>query len=464
LFIAVLSGAGGAWAQAPSAAESPAPPQGIEEVVITAQRRSESAGRAALPVSVLAPDDLRAAGVVKPQELGDLVPALQVANTAAPIPIYYLRGAGNFTGNALTDSAVAFNVGGVFIGRPHATAGFFYDLERIEVLKGPQGTLYGRNATGGAINVVPRNPQIGEWDGEANAEYGNEDYLRVDGAVNVPFGEKAALRTALFHVSHDGCMDDGMDDQDDTAGRVSLLMDPTDQLSIQLTADYFDQGAAGPGSMPVALDPDNRFGISSPETDAFLATQTNFLVRRGFNPIDRNQYLDNQFWGLSGTVDWYTDAGTVTVIPAYREGHLDTISTGTGVLVTTLEDDRQTSLEARLASDLDGRFDYIAGVYWFDETNDMPLFVPNTQYSLAVQEYSTGVESAAAFARLTYELTESMRGTLGARYTHEDKFFEGSFQSSVRSCPPTDLDGCPDAARIPTDQLTPVVVVPDGQV
>src|SRR5262245_12652059 len=240
-----------AWAQTPPpGAAAAAPPAGIEEVVITAQRRSESVGRAALPVSVLAPDDLRPAGIVKPQELSDLVPGLEVANTAAPISVFYLRGAGNFTGNALTDSAVAFNFDGVYIGRPHATAGFFYDLERIEVLKGPQGTLYGRNATGGAINVLPRRPHLGAWGSELSAEYGNEDYLRFDGALNVPFGDKAALRTALFHVDHDGYMNDGMDDQDDTAGRASFLVEPTDALSIEVTADYFDQDGRGPGSTP----------------------------------------------------------------------------------------------------------------------------------------------------------------------------------------------------------------------
>jgi iron complex outermembrane receptor protein len=193
------------WAQVlPSEGGTALPSQRLEEVVVTAQRRAESVQRAAVAVSVITPGDLREAGVTKPQEITDLAPALQVAASAAPISVFYLRGAGNFTGNALTDSAVAFNVGDVYIGRPHSTAGFFYDLERIEILKGPQGTLYGRNATAGAINVVPRRPKIDSWDGEVNAEYGNEDYLRVDGALNIPLGRHAAVRTAGLHVSHDG--------------------------------------------------------------------------------------------------------------------------------------------------------------------------------------------------------------------------------------------------------------------
>jgi iron complex outermembrane receptor protein len=226
--------------------------------------------------------------------------------------------------------------------------------------------------------------------------------------------------------------------------------------------DYFDQGGRGPGSTPLALDPDNRFGISSAQSGAYLQGQPNAIAGRNFNPIPPTQHLDNQFSGVSATLDWSTGIGTFTLLPAYRESHLDTVGTTTAVTVTTLEDDRQTSIEARLASDLSGMFHYIVGAYYFDEVNDIPLFVPNTQYTMSVQQYETGVESAAAFGRLTYELTESLRATAGVRYTDEDKFFDGSFESSVRLCPPVPIARCPNAARIPVTQLTPVVTFPDG--
>src|SRR5687768_2341542 len=182
---AALLLAGPGWPQSGPPADGPARPvTRLEEVEVTAQRRPEILRRAAVAASVLTQDDLRDANVTRPQELTGLVPSLQVAATAAPISVYYLRGVGNFTGNALTDSAVAFNVDGVSIGRPHSTGGFFYDLERIEVLKGPQGTLYGRNATGGAINVLPRHPELGARGGEASAGFGNEGYLHLDGVLN----------------------------------------------------------------------------------------------------------------------------------------------------------------------------------------------------------------------------------------------------------------------------------------
>ena len=138
---------------------------------------------------MVTPDELRDAGVSKPQELTELVPSLQVAASAAPISVYYLRGVGNFTGNTLTDSAIAFNVDGVFIGRPHSTAGFFYDLERIEVLKGPAGHVVWPQCDRRRHQCAAERLRYWDaWGGEASGEFGNEDSLRFDGVVNVPLG------------------------------------------------------------------------------------------------------------------------------------------------------------------------------------------------------------------------------------------------------------------------------------
>jgi len=137
--------------EGPASADS-----GLQEIVVTAQRREETLQKAALPVSAVSGETIRDAGIFKPTDLTSLVPALQVSTSAGPYNLFYLRGVGNFNGNALSDSAIAFNVDGVYLGRPSSTTGFFYDLRRVEVVKGPQGTLYGRNATGGAINVITR--------------------------------------------------------------------------------------------------------------------------------------------------------------------------------------------------------------------------------------------------------------------------------------------------------------------
>ncbi len=402
--------------------------KGIEEIVVTAQRREEGAQHAAIALTALSGEELRDAGVTRPQELTHLDPSLQVANISSPTALFYLRGVGNLTGTSLADPAVAFNFNDVYIARPSSTGAFFYDLDRVEILKGPQGTLYGRNATGGAINVLPRRPVIGDSSGELFVDYGNYDSMRVDGAVNIPFGDQAALRLAGIRVRHDAYMNDTTDDQDDSGGRLSFLVNPSSGLSIRIVADYFNQDGGGAGSTPIAVGPDHRFGLSSAQGGAFYQTQRVSIAGRNFNPIPGNQSVDNQFWGVSSTVDWQTDLGTVTIVPAYREGHLDTITSGSGSTLTFVEDDQQASLEARLASDSDRRLSYIVGAYYLDETDDVDHFVPNPQYNMSIQIPKSGVDSGAVFGSLTVAVTTDVRATAGVRYTEDDKFFNGTFE------------------------------------
>ena len=268
------------------------------------------------------------------------------------------------------------------------------------------------------------------------------------------------MRVAGYHAEHDGYMNDGLDDQDDSAGRLSFLLAPNDELSIRVVADYFDQGGLGTGSTPIALDPDNRYGISAAEGGAYYETQWQ---------RDRSAQLQCDaahaaHWTTSSgasTRRWTgrLPSGTFTLLPAYRESHLDTEGAAIGTNVITREDDRQESLEARFASNLDGRFSYIVGAYYFDEKNHVPQFVPNTQYTMSVQDYDTGVESAAAFGELTFPFTESLRATVGARYTHEEKFLRGTLQQlTAPSCP----SACPGLERIPVTQVTPLTSETDA--
>jgi len=169
--------------------------EGLDEIVVTAQRREENLQRTALAVSAVTGDDLTKSGITETSNLGRLVPSLVVQPTGGTTS-FFLRGVGTNSQNSFSENAVAFNFNGIYVGRPTAPAGVFYDLERVEVVKGPQGTLYGRNATGGAINVIPRKPTLGEFGGEASFEYGNYDSKKGSLALNIPFGEVAALRSA----------------------------------------------------------------------------------------------------------------------------------------------------------------------------------------------------------------------------------------------------------------------------
>ena len=171
----------------------------------------------------MTPAELANAGVVTPTSLNASVPSLFVTRGGGATTSFFIRGVGNFTNNGYSDPAVAFNVDQVYYGRPTATTGTFYDLDRIEVLKGPQGTLYGRNATGGAINIIPTKPKLGELSGYASAGYGRFNAVDLEGAVNVPLGQGAALRLSGKYFDTEGFNDDGTSDEVGHAVRAQLL-------------------------------------------------------------------------------------------------------------------------------------------------------------------------------------------------------------------------------------------------
>ena len=189
----------------------------LEEIVVTAQRREENLQHAAVAVTVLTGSDLQGTGTLHQQDLTQLVPSLQVSTAAGPYPLFYLRGVGNFNGNAFSDSAVAVNLDNVLIARPSSTAGMFYDLSRVEVLKGPQGTLYGRNATGGAINVISNKP-TDEFSGAGTIDIGNYRTKIISGFINVPLTSTLDARLAVQSSQHAGYMSDGNDDDRGQAG------------------------------------------------------------------------------------------------------------------------------------------------------------------------------------------------------------------------------------------------------
>jgi len=431
----------------------------IQDIVVTAQRRSESLQKAAIAVSAIGGDELRNTGITQPTALGNVVPSLQVAPAAGPYNLFYLRGVGNFNGNAFSDSAIAFNFAGVYLGRPSATSGFFYDLERVEVVKGPQGTLYGRNATGGAINVLPQKPQLGAWGGFAGVDVGNYAALRLDAALNVPIGERAAARIAAMRVKHDGYMNDGTDDQDDVGLRGSLRFEPSSAVHLNLIADYFDQDGRGVGMTPLlapqgvataaTISPDSRIGIFSPQGQAFYTSQRAGLLGRPFQPFPSGfqPYLRNNFFGIAGSAEWVSDFGTLTILPSYREGHLNYNSFTPGFQVNAVERNAQTSVEARFATPESKPLRALLGAFYYHDHTYGPYgdYASNwnAQYD---KDMLLNTTSKALFGRLTYAVTPDIRLTIGGRQTWEDKDFTGSRVSLTRICTAA---SCPTAPSLP---------------
>lgn len=417
----------------------------LEEVTVTAQRRSESLEHAALAITAISSDQLTDSGATRVQDLTNLIPSLQVATAAGPYPLFYVRGVGNFNGNPLSDAALALNLDGVYIARPSSTSGMFYDLERLEVLKGPQGTLYGRNATGGAINVITRKP-TGDFNAEASMDFGNYSLRKFDAAVNIPFSPTVALRVAGQTVDHEGYLSDGTDDEKSRAGRAQLRLTPTDSLSILLSGDVTHIGGVGPGAVtltPTGFAGGPRSGnTSAPSNAAYSHTLVfpggDFLGPLLGNPADLAKlpgapYEDNDYWGTSATIDWTTSAGTLTVIPAYRHSSLDYFSTTAGFLIKQLEKDQQTSFEARFASNQNGGWNYLLGFYYLDERIDAhPIY--DQRENASTESVQPETKSYAGFGRLQYSVTDTFRLTGGVRYTRDDKTIKGTYDTVTDIC------------------------------
>ncbi|QNA86757.1 TonB-dependent receptor [Sphingomonas sp. So64.6b] len=392
--------------------------QGLPDIIVTAQRREESLQKAAIAVSAVAGDTLLKNSISQATDLTRLVPSLQIA-PASSLTQIYLRGVGTFGSNAFAEQGVAFNLDGVYLSRPAAPAGLFYDLERIEVLKGPQGTLYGRNATGGALNVITAKPKLGEFGGNLNAEYGNYNAIKASGAINVPIGEHVAFRLAGQYAKHDGYYSDGYDDEDTQAVRGQLRGETGTGLDATLSIDYAHVGGKGSGGtiMPL-LDGKNRLGPSDPRVIA------EYLARSPTAPVPQisargDGYQDNRFFGAAMTINADLGFAKLTVIPAYRKTDLDFVSYASSFLIDVTENSDQMSLETRL-SNKSGPISWVLGGYYFTEHILADQFFNQASNGTRIKS-RLGTDSNAFFGQATWSLTDTFRVTGGVRYTSESK-------------------------------------------
>jgi iron complex outermembrane receptor protein len=436
---------------------------GLGEILVTAQRVEESSQRAPIAIDVVTPDQLVRQNVIRAEDLARTSPALAATgSTGGPTTVFFVRGVGNATVNAYSDPAISFNYDGVYIGRPSSTSGVFYDLQRVELLKGPQGTLYGRNATGGAINVIPNRPKFGETSAEFSLGYGNFDWLTGQAAVNLPVGEAVAVRLAGSLSRHDGFQSDGTGRQREYAGRLQIYAEPTDRLSLRLGADMSHQGGDSiSGFYLGTVDPtfgaagfagyrftptgfSTQQGLLDPRSNALLSSRFVSQVGRTGAVVDGVPFNDNDYWGVTAELNYETDAGTLTIQPAYREADLDYAFNGVFRAAASAERDKQTSIEVRWAGDLGSSIDYLIGGIYFDE--DIAATARYNQQTLTpYQNFTTGTESWAGFGKVTVHATDSLSLTAAGRYTSDKKRFDGTSNVYILFCgnPAPPQDFCP---------------------
>ncbi len=441
-------------------AEADSQAQGLGDIIVTAQRRAESSQRAAVAISVIGGADLVNAGITQSDRLSEQAPALTIQPSSTG-NLVFIRGVGNFTLTPNSDPATAFNYDGVYVGRPTGTNGVFFDLERVEVLKGPQGTLYGRNATGGAINVLPVQPRLGQLGGYATLSYGNYNSVVAEGAINVPLGEDGAARISASRASHDGYLRDGTDDQDDYSVRAQLKAKLTPDVTVRVSADYAHVGGAGTSvsyqgnylPLPTGgyffrpAPTDLAEGLFTPAAQAYRQTVPAGPAGRGLNTLNFYPFQNSSFYGSNADLDWNLGFGTLTVVPAWRYSNEDYLSSAGAFAYRQREKNEQFSLEVRLAGDHIGPLDYVIGGYLYHENIAL-----RTALSLGAaanflnNQFST--HSIAPFGRLTLHLADKLRLVGGIRYTDDHKRFLGTTIGNTIVCL-NRVQGVPTCPTVP---------------
>lgn len=446
-----------AYAQAvPAAATADTKPSqeasddsGIADIVVTAQRRSESVQKSSLAISVLKGDELIRQGVANARDIATVAPAVSINQQGAYVQTN-IRGAGDFASNALAQLAVSYSIDGVVIGQGSQIGGNFYDLARIEVLKGPQGTLYGRNATGGAINLISNRPTH-KFQGTLTAEYGNYDSKRLTGAINVPIGENLAIRAAFNLVDRDGYLSDGTDDDKRQAARLQALWDIAPDISLRVFGDYAHTGGNGGGAVLWPRQPGTGKWTSytDPVNVAALAAGTTVtLTGLGTfplqGPISPNSFIDNRSWSLGAEFNARLgDFTTLTILPAYRHQKIDSNSYYTGFMLSLNNNkDIQKSLEVRLSNATD-KLKWVLGGFYFNDNAGIfyDTFSVNPLATVVFQRFNTGYnfpsyrnKSLAGFGEATFSFNDNLRAIGGLRYTRDEVSIRGRYED--HSLPP----------------------------
>jgi iron complex outermembrane recepter protein len=429
LVLAMAAGAVSAPANAADAIANGVPQATLDEVIVTAQKTSENLQTVPLAITALSGDFLDRSKVEGFVDLKSRVPSLAYDEFAPGQPRYYIRGIGNINKSSGVDPGVAIFVDDVYMGRPSMTSTDFTDLDRVEVLRGPQGTLFGRNATGGAVSFFTRKPdRVGRFDGQVTT--GNYGLYGASAVVGGPLADGISVKLGATARTHKGyafneIAGKDVEDEDFAGVRGAIRFQPNDAWDIQLNVDGSRRRGTGPW-WDLAVESAADVGKS--------------------NPIDVG-YADIDNAGASLTVNWKTDIGTVTSISAYRnaQNHNRANTTGLNVLplsdpdrrnqFTTLfiqQDDEnatQYSQELRVDSELGPRFKFVVGAFFFHDDvfhqkltdYDFVLFGPTGLAGRFSFNANNKTDGYAVFANGAYQLTDDLKIEAGLRWSHDKK-------------------------------------------
>ena len=451
----------------------------LPEVVVTARRRPEPAARVPAALSVIDSELIERSYTVNTQQLSLLVPSLNYSSANPRNTAITIRGLGSSVvavsqANDGLESGVGFYVDQVYHGRPVTAAFDFVDIDQIEVLRGPQGTLFGKNTTAGAINITTRLPT---FTAEARGEisYGAYNYLQARAAVSGPITSNLAVRVSGLFTRRDGiirnvALDRDQNDLGNQAVRGQLLWKPTETLTLRLIADFtrFKSECCTQVYLRVgqSLRPATRqypYLAANAPGGPYTPASTNPYDR--LTDIDAALGVDTNEGGVSVIGDLDLGAATLTSVSAWRFWNWDADNdrdyTGLPIQLTQHIPSRQDqySQELRVASNGDRRLGYVGGLYFFTQTisaQPISIYGPAGAYWLIgpttgaaatpvpanlLDGYGTDgrtrfqANSYAAFGEVNWKIASRLTLTGGLRYTHEVK--DGSYDTFTFGGPAT---------------------------
>jgi iron complex outermembrane recepter protein len=439
-------------------AATPQPIQSGDRVVVTARRVEEDLQDVPIPVAVLSEDFLADTGAYNIGKINQLVPSVQFFSTNPRNTAINIRGLGSPFGltNDGIEQGVGLYVDGVYFARPASAVMDFIDVERIEVLRGPQGTLYGKNTTSGAINVTTRAPEFTPST-DVELSYGNIGFVQAKATTTGPLSDTLAYRASFSGTQRDGVLynvtdQDDLNDINNVGGRLQLLWTPSDTLDIRFSADNTAQRPEGYAQVFAGIVPTQR-----PLNRQYAAQAAYYNYSpASLNPFDRVTDVDSahrsnsDIGGVSLNVDWEVGNGTLSAISAWRYWIWDPANDRDflGLPIRTLSQNPsksyQWSQELRYAGEFSDTIDYVVGAFWFNQVTKTLgreeqgaaawrwLTNPNATNTLlgnlgALDGYGQRVQirsdhtSAALFGQVEWQVTDQLRVLPGLRVNFDEK-------------------------------------------
>ncbi len=424
----------------------------IEEITVTAQKREQSVQEVPIAISAYDARTLEAIKAVSMDDIAIRVPNFTMMQFNIAEPRYFIRGLGSSSDSAGSDPTVAVFLDEVYIGRGGASNFDFFDLERIEVLRGPQGTLFGRNTSGGALSVITKKPSLDSRHAKWQVGYGNKNAVEVRAVGNLPVALNAAVKGAISYRRRDGFSrhietDAELQDAENISGRAQALFEPTADTRLLLSADYAQDDTKGNARVPFPVSSTGNAFAPALSAAVNAVYPPGSSVRRSFSKPE--SYQDRKIYGLMARLEHEAAYGLWTAISSYRKtryGWFEDLSTaaGAGGLLNddiTAEKSSQLSAEVRLASLTDSEVQWVAGAYFLSEEVDRserfvldflsPLLAfkalpsrngpPLDADGDVTFTQASDNDSYAVFGQLTWPLTAQLSVTGGLRFTRDEK-------------------------------------------